>query len=408
MKLNIFPNTHPNNPNTWAYHPYYKNMYNDSPEDIDFVEEYDDKQDLSKYDEFIQEFKSRCIKSGISEENINTYLNSTNIELSKKMKNGIPVWVSTIPLYFGPNDWIIEIEDCWSLFYPFHGNAENADYDLTDSNWLVKILRVLFEMDNCKQILTHIKDSINFIDVVFGEKVLGKTSFLQQSVDIPDEEVKLYKKTDKHTVFLFHGGSVHTPEHFFLRGGLETLQAFINAYEINKNIHLNVVYDVNVLHDSITSLMRKHPGITYFDQWQTDEQMKIHRQQADVFVVPAYRIHCMSTLMSMARGNPVICSDGWGFAEYIYDNYTGIITKGQKCSWNDEKGIFRESYKLGRGIIQQDLMKNIEKAMLKLSTNLNLYNNMRMNCINEYYKNYTNNTRNQVLSSIINNLTFTK
>jgi hypothetical protein len=136
--------------------------------------------------------------------------------------------------------------------------------------------------------------------------------------------------------------------------------------------------------------------------------MKIHRQQADVFVIPAFRIHCMSTLMSMARGNPVICSDGWGFDEYVCNNYTGIIAKGQKCSWNDEKGIFRESYKLGRGILQQDLMKNIEKAMLKLSTNLNLYNNIRMNCINEYYKNYNNHTRNQVLSSIINNLYPTK
>jgi len=406
MKLNVFPQTL-GNPNTIAFHPYYKNLYDDSPENIEFVNEYEENQNLTEYEKFVNKFKSECIKKGISEDNINKYISSTNVELSKKMKYGIPVWVSTLPLYFGPNDWIIEIEDCWSLFYPHAGNAENSDYNLSESNWVVKILKILFEMDNCKEILTHMKDSINFIETVFGEKVLGKTSFLQQSVNIPEDELKLYLKKDNFTTFLFHGGSVHTPEHFFLRGGLETLNAFINVYKINKNIHLKVVYDTRSLHGNITSFMKSHPGITYYEEWQSDDQMKYHRQESDIYLIPAFRIHCMSTLMSLARGNPVICSDGWGFDEYVYNNYTGLVAKGQKCSWKDKQGLFRESYKLGRAILQPDLMKNVENAMLKISTNLNLYNNLRMNCINEYFKNYTNDTRNQVLSRILNNLNFT-
>ena len=408
MKLNIFPTTIKTDFTTHkiAFHPYFINLYKDSQTDIAFVEEYDENQNSTIYDEFIKKFKHECLKNGVSEENFNLHLKSIDIESSKKMKYGTPVFVPILPLYCGPNDWIIEIEDGWNLFYPHAGHAENSDYDLTSSNWVIKILKVLFEMDNCKQILTHMKDSINFIEKVFGEKVLGKTSFLQQSVDIPDNELKLYPKKDNFTTFLFHGGSVHTPEHFFLRGGLETLNAFINAYKINKNIHLKVVYDTRSLNNNITSFMKNHPGITYYEEWQSDEQMKHHRQESDVFLIPAFRIHCMSTLMSLARGNPVICSDGWGFDEYVYNNYTGLIAKGQKCSWKDDNGLFRESYTLGRGILQYDLMKNVENSILKISTNLNLYNNLRMNCVNEYCKNYTNDTRNQVLSRILNNLNF--
>lgn len=403
MKLNIFPKTL-GKKDTFAFHPYFKNLYNDPPENIEFVQEYVDKQNTDGYEQFIKAFKQKCLENDISEEQINKFIESRDIELSNKMKNGIPVWVAVLPMYIGSNDWMIEIEDCWSLFFPFSGNAENADYDLTMSNWVVRILKVFFEMDNCKLIMTHMKDTVNMIETVFGKKVLSKTVFLQQSAKIPENELKVEIKTTDHMRFLFQGGSVHTPEHFFLRGGLETLVGFANAYEKNQNIHLTIIYDMSVLPDTLVSMLRSHPGITYVPKWQTDEQMAQHQVNNDVFIIPAFRIHCMSTLMSMVRGNPIICSDGWGFDEYVYHNYTGLVAKGQTCSWKDKNGLFRESYKLGRGLLQKELMLNVEQSILKISSDLNFFNTLRMNCVNEYIKNYQNDTRNQVLLNVINRI----
>lgn len=407
MKLNIFPKTL-GVANTLTFHPYFQNLYKDSPENIEFIQDYYEndiyKKNIKEHEDFINLFRNTCLENGLIEKQIDEFIQSRDIALSQKMKKDYPIWVGILPLYFGPNDWMIEIEDIWSLFYPFSGNAENADYDLTMSNWVVKILKIFFEMNNCKQIFTHMKESVSMIETIFGQKVLSKTVFLPQSARIPDTELKSYIKTDNHMSFLFQGGSVHTPEHFFLRGGLETLQGFLNAYEINSNIHLTIIYDIQVLHPQLISLMKNHPGITYIPNWQTDEQLTQHRTNSDVFIIPAFRIHCMSTLMSMVRGNPIICSDGWGFDEYVYHNYTGLIAKGQKCSWKDKDGIFRESYKLGRGILQPELAKNVENAIIKISSDLNFFNTLRMNCVNEYVKNYTNNTRNQILENIINKI----
>ena len=49
----------------------------------------------------------------------------------------------------------------------------------------------------------------------------------------------------------------------------------------------------------------------------------------------------------MSYGMAVICSDGWGFNEYIEDGVNGFIVQGRygKTSWIDrEQGVLRENY----------------------------------------------------------------
>jgi glycosyltransferase involved in cell wall biosynthesis len=408
MKLNIFNISFDNG---MPWHPFFKNLYNNPPENISFVQEYERISD-DDINNHLNIFVQKCLEANIPANIIDGYIEYLNsvgaINNSMEMKLGIPVWVAVLPQYVGPNDWILEVEDFWLAFLPWLSNGMNYDVDLK-THWIVQILRVLFEMENCKQIITHTKDTLNFIKIVFGEKVFAKTSFCQQSVNIDTSDIKNTPKSSDITTFLFHGSWNHTQDHFFLRGGLETINAFESVYKINPNCKLIVNYNSDNIPKHIVHFLETHPGIEYYPKYLSDDEIKNLRLRSDVFIIPAYRLHSMSTLTSMCYGNPIICSDGWGFDEYVTNNYNGVICKGQLCSFYDDEGIMRENYSLGdRNTGNQNLQKNIENAMLLLSTNNTIYNNMRFNCIDQYYKNHTNEIRNnrfnQIMKQIFINL----
>jgi hypothetical protein len=400
IKLNIFQQ----HMKPVSYHPFYKNIYNNPPDNIEFVEDFYSTDNLpeehiKKNKEFLNKFKNKCLSEEITANQFDEFINGANLESSLKMKPDMIIWVGVFPHYIGPYDWIVQIEDIWSLYHPHQGNGYNSEYDIKNS-WVTKILRILFEFDNCKQIQTMTKSTVTQIKILFGDNVFGKTRFCPHSIQLNDSDIKYYEKTSDITNFLFHGSWNHTPEHIFLRGGLETLVAFQKAYEKCNKIKLNFVYDKQMLHPKILETLYRHPGIVYHPRYVTDDELSQLRHDSDVLILPAYRVHSISVLHSMCRGNPVICCDGWGFDEYITDNHNGFISKGQKCSYYDKDGIFRENYNLGKGMLQQDLTLNIEKNILTLAKNNAIYNNMRFNCIFEYYKNHTNDIRNKVLENI--------
>jgi glycosyltransferase involved in cell wall biosynthesis len=67
---------------------------------------------------------------------------------------------------------------------------------------------------------------------------------------------------------------------------------------------------------------------------------------ADVFLLPAARIHVVSLLHAMARGAVVVTSDGWGIDDYVTHDVNGVVVPGRYavCSWTSPEGLLREDY----------------------------------------------------------------
>ena len=382
---------------TVPYHPFFKLIFDRPPEGIEFVEDYSG-HDETRYENFIREFRASCFNAGIQSNEFDAFMSTKNIEGMKSLSDSLPVWCGVVPYYIGPNDWVLETEDIWLAFQPWFANNNNRHADLENSS-VVKILKCLFEMDNFKGIITHTKDTLSFVNKVFGEKVFNKSAFCQQAVEICDEDI-VDEKHDKDSFkILFHGSWNHTNIHFRLRGGHEMLEAFNEANSIDPRIKLTVVYDRRGIGESLASYLQSHDSIDYYDTYLSDSELHSLRLQSDCFCIPAYRLHSMSCLKSMCLGKPVICSDGWGFDEYIIDGYNGVICKGNKASWFDEKGIMREDYNVETP--QKQLTENIKSAMLKMSSSEKLYNNMKKNCKSEYLAKYNINERNKVLGKLL-------
>jgi len=86
--------------------------------------------------------------------------------------------------------------------------------------------------------------------------------------------------------------------------------------------------------------------VQVIDQFLSEQEMEALFTSADVYVLPAARLHVVSVLQAMASGLAIIVSDGWGMAEYITHGRNGLIVPGRygRSSWMDSNGMLRENY----------------------------------------------------------------
>ena len=150
------------------------------------------------------------------------------------------------------------------------------------------------------------------------------------------------------TINLLFTNSWHqAAESFYLRGGLEVLEAFAAlrpAYpELRLTLRTRLPRDLLPRYQAII----QQGGVTVLDEFLSATKLENLLLSSHVFLLPSARIHIMSVLQAMAYGLVPIVSDGWGMSEYVEHGKTGLVVSGRygKVSWNDERnGMLRENY----------------------------------------------------------------
>src|SRR5262249_6500902 len=95
------------------------------------------------------------------------------------------VFLTSVPYTFGQHPWVIEIEDCISLFFPFVGNGQTGNLPIEQSPYL-PIVRALLESDNCRGIITHMRATADALPVLFrSERIAAKTFHVPLGVRLP-------------------------------------------------------------------------------------------------------------------------------------------------------------------------------------------------------------------------------
>lgn len=330
-------------------HPLLKSIRDFPPDGYEFQERPQPVDSTKKpiIEEFVNRWYARALELGVSTENFQQWVSSRDSFAMLRVPPGARIWSTDIPYYFGPEQWMTENEDWTHLMWPFLANNHPPEEDLA-SHPATLILKAQMQLDNFRGIVTHIKDMFDSVRGIFGEEMLRKTYHAPLGhlpVDISGK-----RKKDPHLRLLFYGSSIHSPIHFFLRGGQELLEGFNMAYGVNPEMTLTIVYErqglvhLEGLKPQLHALMMAHPGIRYLDRFLSKEEMNREMLSADAVVLPAYRVHSYSVVGSMMHALPVIATDGWGFSEFLTDGYNGLIAEGNHFSWKDENGIMRERY----------------------------------------------------------------
>jgi glycosyltransferase involved in cell wall biosynthesis len=348
-----------------AHHPFYKNFLQYPPEGYRFGSNpglhlrFDNLEVAHRiasgrlknaaplgFHAYLAAFTDRCRSSGMSQHQIAEFLRSRPLEwIFSIPPEAEMVFVPTYPFYLAPNNWMIEIEDYTTLLYPFVHNGFTRDLEIT-SNPCFLAIKALFSLPNCKAIITHVRNTYDTLCLLFkGDGIIDKIKFVP--IGFPMEKLSRERDGRRINVLFinsYHGGA----SHFFVRGGRELLEAFRIAAERYPRLHLTIrnPLPLQALTEHERRLVKLHPRITHIEQHLEEVEFKKLLHASDIFIIPAYRLHIISTVQALSYGMPVISSDGWGFSEFVEDGITGFLARGRYGvqSWIDEQGILRENY----------------------------------------------------------------
>ncbi len=257
------------------------------------------------------------------------------------------VFLTSMPYTFGQNPWVIEIEDPTTLFYPLIVNGRTLDLRPAESPYF-PIVKALLESDSCKGIVTHIKSTAEMVPALFKSDVIAKKVFYAPlGVKLPQRWQRHEGAAETEEINLLFINSWHQiPENFYVRGGLDVLEAFAILRERYPQLRLTLRTALPALDEHYLRIIEQG-WVRVINRFLPAEEMAALHADSHVFLLPAARVHIVSLLQAMSYGLAVVASDGWGIEEYLDHERNGLVVKGRygKASWADnEAGVLREDY----------------------------------------------------------------
>ena len=257
-----------------------------------------------------------------------------------------PVFLTSMPYTYGQNPWMLEIEDPTTLFYPMIQNGRTCDLRPADSPYF-PIVKTLLESDECKAVVTHMKSTARMIPTLFGsEKITNKVHYAPLGIKAPERWQRHEEDEPEHLHLVFINSWCQVPANFYVRGGLDVLEAFATLHERYPHLRLTLRTEMPGLDDHYHRILETG-WVRVINRFMSAEEMSALLAESHIFLLPAARVHILSLLQAMSYGLAVVASDGWGIEEYVTHERNGLVVKGRygKTSWADyETGILREDY----------------------------------------------------------------
>lgn len=257
------------------------------------------------------------------------------------------VFLTSMPYTYGQNPWVVEVEDPTTLFYPLIENGTTCDLNIKESPYY-PIVKALLESSHCRGILTHLRSTAAMLPVLFdSETVRSKVHYTPLGVRLPDRWQRHDGPAEGEPLNLvFINSWCQVPDNFYVRGGLDVLEAFAVLRRRYPQLRLTLRTNLPAL-DAHYHRILEGGRVRVISRFLDGDEMEDLLAESHVFLLPAARIHVVSLLQAMSYGLAVVTSDGWGIEEYVTHGRNGVIVPGRygKASWADEAaGMLREDY----------------------------------------------------------------
>jgi len=280
------------------------------------------------------------------------FVRSRSISTQFSLPSGMSlVFLPSMPFILGQVPWVIEIEDTTTLFAPFpridgkrHDPRLFGTGGIYDSGFL-PMIKALLESTNCRGIICHVRSTAKSVPVLFNNAQLAdKIMYIPLGIQ-SRSQVKVPKKNDTITL-LFTNSWHQASTGFYLRGGLDVLEAYSVVFSTHADVRLIIRSKLPEGLDHRYREIIERCNVQVIDQFLSGKDLHALYSSADIYVLPSARLHVVSILQAMAHGLASVVSDGWGIAEYVDHGRNGLIVPGRygTCSWMDENGMLRENY----------------------------------------------------------------
>ena len=197
------------------------------------------------------------------------------------------VFLTSMPYTFGQNPWVIEIEDPTTLFYPHVQNGHTCGMSLAESPYF-PIVKALLEADHCKAILTHMRSTAELVPVLFqSEAIRRKVIYAPLGVRLPDRWQRHEPQAaDEPIHLLFINSWCQVPENFYVRGGLDVLEAFAILHKRYPQLRLTMRTALPTFSEHYLRIL-EGGWVRVINRFMSDEEMAALHAESHVFLLPA-------------------------------------------------------------------------------------------------------------------------
>jgi len=335
---------------------------------------------------------------------------ASNMEKYSFEHNNFSLPLSIIPTYYKqlsiPHS--IVIEDYITLFFPHIHNGSNFNFNPKTFVHMAAY-KAAFENENFRGVICHMKQTLESINKMFdySDKIGKKLFYLPLAYESGIEQIK--PTNPEKIVLTFTNSFGGQKNNFPLRGGLECLLAYKDLYESgNTNLFLNLVGPLKI-DDELLSwfkacenvFMHGPNTVIHGREMFTDEAIHDIILDTDIFLIPACRIHSMSVVRAVCYGNVVIGSNGWGFNEFLEEEF---CCDGQQNSAYIEDGILKERYSLHLEQPNLVLLASIKDKISNLIKDPGKIDKIKENNLSGSRAKFSKQKRDIILEDILENM----
>ncbi len=196
------------------------------------------------------------------------------------------------------------------------------------------IMRAALEAPACLAIVTNYREVAPLLGGFFGSaRIAEKCVFVNPATsldEVADESMAVEKRPGEKLTLLFTSSMNWRNETFYIRGGVDVLNAFLDLAEQYPQLHL--VFRSR-LPDNLSPRLRAavatHPRIrwlTGFVPWDDYRQILA---EADLFVMPAVLPYRNGLVQAMRWGIVPVIADCMHAHEVLDSGVTGIVVPGR-------------------------------------------------------------------------------
>jgi glycosyltransferase involved in cell wall biosynthesis len=113
---------------------------------------------------------------------------------------------------------------------------------------------------------------------------------------------------------------------FYVKGGLESVNAIKKLEKRYKNIKLTIVTPIHSIKKVDLDYISSIKSITLLDAKFNTQEMKNIFKKHDIFLLPTYRDSFGLVLIeALSVGMPIVCTDQYALKEMAINNYNGFV-----------------------------------------------------------------------------------
>src|SRR5262249_6744332 len=156
---------------------------------------------------------------------------------------------------------------------------------------------------HCKAILTHMKSTAELVPTLFTSEIIrNKIVYAPLGVSLPARWQRHEPEPDDALIhLLFINSWCQAPGNFYLRGGLDILEAFAILHERYPQLRLTMRTHLPSLDHHYHRILESG-WVRIIDRFQSAQEMAELHHNSHIFLLPAARVHIVSLLQAMSYG----------------------------------------------------------------------------------------------------------